>query len=199
MNAHVEVAVLQENFAASAACVDALNHVNESLQRREGLLAASAKASHLLLEAPDVRGAVPTVLRLIGEAAGVDRVQLRLSQAGPAGEPLLVVSSEWAAEGVALYTEDPSSVRCDERAYPAVSAELRAGRSVYLSRSEMDTDYALVALEGIGTKTKALVPIFVAGEFSGAVGFDNTKQRRSIDSAELASLETAAGVIGAAL
>jgi signal transduction histidine kinase len=56
-----------------------------------------------------------------------------------------------------------------------------------------------VGFEGVGTKTKAIVPIFVAGEFTGVVGFDNTKQRRAIDSAELSALETAAGVIGAAL
>jgi signal transduction histidine kinase len=56
-----------------------------------------------------------------------------------------------------------------------------------------------VGFEGIGTKTKAIVPIFVGGEFTGIVGFDNTKQRRAIDSAELSALETAAGVIGAAL
>ena len=51
----------------------------------------------------------------------------------------------------------------------------------------------------MGTKTKAIVPIFIAGEFIGVVGFDNTRQRRAIDTAELAALETAAGVIGAAL
>ena len=43
------------------------------------------------------------------------------------------------------------------------------------------------------------MPIFVAGEFIGVVGFDNTRQHRAIDAAELAALETAAGVIGAAL
>ncbi len=51
----------------------------------------------------------------------------------------------------------------------------------------------------MGTRTKAIVPIFVAGEFMGVVGFDNTRQHRAIDAAELAALETAAGVIGAAL
>ena len=43
------------------------------------------------------------------------------------------------------------------------------------------------------------MPIFVDGEFTGIVGFDNTRQRRAIDASELAALETAAGVIGAAL
>ncbi len=54
----------------------------ESLQRRERLLAASANASRLLLEAPDVMAAVPHVLRQLGEAAAVDRVNLMLAQHG---------------------------------------------------------------------------------------------------------------------
>ena len=46
--------------------------------------------------------------------------------------------------------------------------------------------------------TKALVPIFVGGEFVGVVGFISHGERRAIGDAELLALETAAGVIGAA-
>jgi signal transduction histidine kinase/GTP-sensing pleiotropic transcriptional regulator CodY len=201
MNANVvELPVLEENFAKTAVseCEKEFTQISESLQRRESLLAASAKASRLLLEAPDVRAVVPNVLRLIGESAGVDRVNLMLSQAGPGGEPLLVVASEWVADGVAPHLEDPATATCDERNFSAVCSELRAGRSVCLSKSDT-SDFETIGFEGIGTKTKAIVPIFVAGEFTGIVGFDNTRQRRAIDSAELSALETAAGVIGAAL
>jgi len=201
MNANVvELPVLEENFAKTAVseCEKEFTQINESLQRREGLLAASAKASRLLLEAPDVRAVVPNVLRLIGESAGVDRVNLMLSQAGPGGEPLLVVASEWVAEGVVPHFEDPATCSCDERNFSSVCSELRAGRSVCLSMSDT-SNLPTIGFEGIGTKTKAIVPIFVGGEFTGIVGFDNTKQRRAIDSAELSALETAAGVIGAAL
>ena len=63
-----------------------------------------------------------------------------------------------------------------------MSAELRAGRSVCLNKCETPVTYAgVTGFEGIGTKTKAIVPIFVAGEFIGVVGFDNTRQRRAID------------------
>ncbi|MBS0417159.1 MAG: GAF domain-containing sensor histidine kinase [Proteobacteria bacterium] len=201
MNANVvELPVLEENFAKTAVseCEKEFTQINESLQRREGLLAASAKASRLLLEAPDVRAVVPNVLRLIGESAGVDRVNLMLSQAGPGGEPLLVVASEWVADGVVPHLEDPATCSCDERNFSAVCSELRAGRSVCLSMSDTSS-LPTIGFEGVGTKTKAIVPIFVGGEFTGIVGFDNTKQRRAIDSAELSALETAAGVIGAAL
>src|SRR6202048_3329071 len=139
MNANlVELPVLEENFTSAAAtkCEEEYSQSSESLQRREELLAASAKASRLLLEAPDVRGVVPDVLRLIGEAAGVDRLNLMLSQAGPGGEPLLVVASEWVAEGVVPHLEDPATSTCDERDFSALCTELRAGRSVCLSKSD---------------------------------------------------------------
>jgi len=97
MNAHV---ALLEPDAEAAPCAQTLTRINESLRARERLLTASAKASRLLLEAPDVRAAIPAVLGLIGEAAHVDRVNLVQTRTGPNGEPLLVLMSEWTGEGV---------------------------------------------------------------------------------------------------
>ena len=186
MNANV---VVLEPEPEAAPCAEKLSEINESLRAREGLLTASARASRLLLEAPDVRAAIPRVLGLIGEAARV----------GPMGEPLLVMTSEWAAEGVTPHLQEARSFSCDERNFSSVCAELRAGRSVCLSPAEIHAEQGSSGIEGIGTRTKAIVPIFVASEFIGVVSFDNTRQRRAIDAAELAALETAAGVIGAAL
>jgi signal transduction histidine kinase len=196
MNANV---ALLEPDAQAAPCAEKLSEINESLLARERLLLASARASRLLLEAPDVRGAIPSVLGLIGEAARVDRVSVMETRTGPAGEPLLMVVSEWTGPGVTPYLTEACSFSCDERDFSSVFAQLRAGRSVCLSPSEIPGDRAASGIEGVGTKTKAIVPIFVASEFIGVVGFDNTRQQRAIDASELAALETAAGVIGAAL
>ena len=190
---------LLEARAETTPCAEELTRINESLQARERLLTASARASRLLLEAPDVRAAIPAVLGLIGEAAHVDRVNLMQTRTGPNDEPLLVVVSEWTAQGVTPSLPEASPCSCDERNFAAVCAELRAGRSVCFSKEEISAGQASSGLEGVGTQTKAIVPIFVAGEFIGVVGFDNTRQHRAIDAAELAALETAAGVIGAAL
>src|SRR6516162_6718130 len=62
------VALLEPIADVAAPCADELRRINESLQARERLLTASARASRLLLEAPDVRAAIPGVLGLIGEA-----------------------------------------------------------------------------------------------------------------------------------
>jgi signal transduction histidine kinase len=176
-----------------------LSQMYESLQRRERLLAASANASRILLEAPDVMAAVPHVLRQLGEAAVVDRVNLMLTHIGPSGERLLVVASEWVAEGVVPHLGHPTMGTYDERDFARECAELRAGRSVCIIKEGAREETCGCALEGVGTKTKAIVPMFIDGEYVGVVGFDSTRQLRSIDSAELSALEMAAGIIGAAL
>ncbi|HEY1284273.1 MAG TPA: GAF domain-containing sensor histidine kinase [Steroidobacteraceae bacterium] len=176
-----------------------LAQMYESLQRRERLLAASANASRLLLEAPDVMAAVPHVLRQLGEAAVVDRVNLMLTQSGTNGEKLLVVASEWVAEGVVPHLGHPTMGTVDERNFARECAELRAGRSVCIIKEGSREEPCGCVLEGVGTKTKAIVPMFIDGEYVGVVGFDSTRQLRSIDSAELSALEMAAGIIGAAL
>jgi signal transduction histidine kinase len=196
MNAHV---ALLEPEAEAAPRAETLTRINESLRARERLLTASAKASRLLLEAADVRAAIPAALRLIGEAARVDRVNLLLTRTGPSGEPLLVLVSEWTGEGVTPLLLKASPCTYDERDHAAIWAELRAGRSVCFSKDQISGGQAFSGIEGVGTRTKAIVPIFVAGEFVGVVAFDNTRQHRAIDASELAALETAAGVIGAAL
>jgi signal transduction histidine kinase len=195
MNA--DVAALQPQ-AANAPCAETVTQISESLQARERLLTASARASRLLLEAPDVRAAIPGVLGLIGEAARVDRVNLMQTRTGAAGERLLGVVSEWTAEHGTLVSAEAALRTCNEASYPDVFAELRAGRSVYFNKAGSSAGHNS-AIEGAGTQTKAIVPIFVAGEFNGIVGFDNTQRQRAIDASELAALETAAGVIGAAL
>jgi signal transduction histidine kinase len=196
MNADV---ALFEPEAESVPCAQELQRINESLQAREQLLTASARASRLLLEAPDVGAAIPGVLGLIGEAARVDRVSLLQTRAGPEGERLLVLMSEWTAEGVARILSDTAAASCDERNCAPVCDELRAGRSVCFNDGESSAGRGYSTIGGVGARTKALVPIFVGGEFIGVVGFENTRQQRAIDAAELAALETAAGVIGAAL
>jgi signal transduction histidine kinase len=183
------VAVLPPE-AGTAPCAESLAQINESLQARERLLTASARASRLLLEAPDVRAVIPGVLGLIGEAARVDRVNLMQTRTGPRGERLLAVVSEWTAEHGTLALPEASARTRDEASHAGVFSELRAGRSVCLSRDETSSGQV---------PAQAIVPIFVAGEFNGVVEFDNTSRHRAIDAAELAALETAAGVIGAAL
>ena len=196
MNANV--ALLEPEIKAVPRA-ETLTRVDDSLRARERLLTASARASRLLLETPDVWAAIPAVLGLLGEAAHVDRVSLVQTRTGPNGEPLLALASEWTGDGVTPLLVEGSPCTYDERSHAAIWAELRAGHSVCFSMDQISGGQGFSAIGDVGTRTKAIVPIFVAGEFVGVVAFDNTRQRRDIDASDLAALETAAGVIGAAL
>ena len=171
--------------------------ISESLQHREHLLAASARASRMLLEASHVMDAIPGVLRELGEAAGADRVCLIRSEAGPDGAPWMVVAAEWTAPGITAYLGNPNKSGCPENTLLTTARELRAGRTVMINPQQHGSGEGN-AIHG-STLTKAVVPIFVDNGFFGALSFDNTRQRRAIDPAEVAALETSAGVIGAGL
>ncbi len=82
----------------AAAAEGILNH--QYLQQRERLLSASAQASRLLLESPDAMKAMPEVLRLLGEAAQVDRTALAFAEIGPNGEKWLKIKAEWISDTV---------------------------------------------------------------------------------------------------
>ena len=188
-----------ESVAGPLATAEAL----ASSERRERLLAASAAASRLLLQAPEVMAVVPKVLQLMGEAADVDRVLLLLKQ--PDSGDQLVVASDWCAQRPeASRASLPKTVSLSllNKRHPGLSADACCGRAVLCYESgEGDAPAASVSACGSVTSddTKALVPIFVGGEFVGVVGFISHGERRAIGEAELLALETAAGVIGAAL
>ena len=183
--------------ASASPCADVFTQISESLQHREGLLAASARASRMLLEATDVMEAIPGVLRELGQAAGADRVNLIRAQPGPDGTPWMMVAGEWTGPGITAYLGNPNKGGCPESTILPTCAELRSGRSVLMTPGQHGGGQSQTT-QG-STLTKAVVPIFVDSSFFGALTFDNTRQRRAIDPAEVAALETAAGVIGAGL
>ncbi|MGH8308562.1 MAG: sensor histidine kinase [Steroidobacteraceae bacterium] len=175
----------------------ALGVVSESLRHRESLLAASAKTSRLLLEAPDAMKVLPEALRLLGEAAEVDRTALAIAEIGPNGERWLLIKSEWVADGVAGHGSDASRMAWSERKSDCFCPQLQTGRSVFIRRDADRGGGASIAAEG--AKSSVIVPILVDGEYTGAIGFDDYRKPREFDSAVVSVLEIAAGIIGAAL
>src|SRR5580698_9437428 len=154
--------------AEASPCADVFTQISVSLQHREGLLAASARASRMLLEATDVMEAIPAVLRELGAAAGADRVNLIRAEAGPDGAPWMVVAGEWTAPGITAYLGNPNKGGCPESTIFSTCSELRAGRSVLMNPAQHAGGERHVSVDG-STLTKAVVPIFVDNGFFGAL------------------------------
>jgi len=171
-----------------------LNH--QYLQQRERLLSASAQASRLLLESPDAMKAMPEVLRLLGEAAQVDRTALAFAEIGPNGEKWLKIKAEWISES--LTEECCEDKDCDEPLTDQFCTMLQAGKSVVFCPEAMH-GYDGVSITSDKARTSAIVPILVDGEYVGAIGFDDWQRIREFDSSIVSALEIAAGLVGAAL
>jgi signal transduction histidine kinase len=169
---------------------------NQYLQQRERLLSASAQASRLLLESPDAMKVMPEVLRLLGEAAQVDRTALAFAEIGPNGEKWLKIKAEWISDGVLCHcdeSDETTEPRDDE-----FCSTLMAGKSVVFCPEAMQ-GYDGVSITSDKARTSAIVPIIVDGEYVGAIGFDDWQRVREFDSSIVSALEIAAGLVGAAL
>ena len=170
------------------------------LQQRERLLSASAQASRLLLESPHAMEVMPEVLRLLGEAAQVDRTALAFAESGPNGEKWLKIQAEWINESIA----DCCDEECDgtdpwnEPRSDHFCTMLQSGKSVvFCPEAQQRFDNASITSDK--ARTSAIVPILVDGEYVGVIGFDDWQRIREFDSSIVSALEIAAGLVGAAL
>ena len=171
------------------------------MQQRERLLAASAQASRLLLEAPDAMKVMPKVLRLLGEAAQVDRTALAFAEIGPNGEKWLKIKAEWIDERLS----DTCTLRRVRRQEPwneprsdKFCTMLQAGKSVVFC-PDSTRGFEGVSITSDKARTSAIVPILVDVEYVGVIGFDDWQRVREFDSSIVSALEIAAGLVGAAL
>jgi signal transduction histidine kinase len=171
------------------------------LQQRERLLAASAQASRLLLEASQAMEVMPEVLRLLGEAAQVDRTALAFAELGPNGEKWLKIQAEWISESISGTCCDEACDGTDPWNEPRSDRfcnMLQAGKSVvFCPEAQRHFDNASITSDK--ARTSAIVPILVDGEYVGVIGFDDWQRVREFDSSIVSALEIAAGLVGAAL
>jgi signal transduction histidine kinase len=187
----------------AAAAEGLINH--QYLQQRERLLAASAQASRLLLEAPDTMKVMPDVLRLLGEAAQVDRTALAFAEVGPNGEKWLKIKAEWINEALEATCGQCTDNGGDDAAEPwneprsdQFCSMLQSGKSVVIC-PDAAREFGNVSISSDKARTSAIVPILVDTEYVGVIGFDDWQRVREFDSSIVSALEIAAGLVGAAL
>jgi signal transduction histidine kinase len=167
----------------------------DAAQWRERLLSATAQASRLLLESSDAMSQMPEVLRLIGEAAEVDRTTLALVDICDDGRRWLEIKCQWTAPGIDSSPDGEGTI-WQPRRLDCFCHELQAGRSVYLCPGYWRSDISIASQDA---KSSIIVPFMIDGEYGGVVGLDTVRAERQFDAAVIAALEIAASVIGAAL
>ena len=161
--------------------------------RRDALLAAVAHAAEVLTATPDLRAALAEAAGVLGEATGVDRVNvMRYDDARAAG----FLHAEWARPGVA----PASAVDAGPYGYAdyaEVWRPLMAGQ-VYASPLAEKTGANAALNVATAVKTDLFVPVLVDGAFWGALNFDDCTAERAWTDGEVEVLRAAAAAVGAA-
>jgi GAF domain-containing protein len=165
-----------------------------SAGRRDVLLAAVAHAAEVLTRTPDLPLALVEAGRVLGEAAGVDRVNVfRYDHDGPAG----FLYAEWARAGVTPTSQiDAGPYGYAE--YAEVWRPLLAGE-VYHSPLPEKTGANAALNVAMNTKTDLFVPVFVEEHFWGTLNFDDCTTERAWTDGEIDVLRTAAAAVAAAV
>jgi GAF domain-containing protein len=168
--------------------------VLRAAERHSALLAAVAHAAEVLTRTPDLPQALAEAGRVLGEAAGVDRVNvMRYDHAAHAG----FLYAEWARVSVAPVSQiDPGPYGYAD--YAEVWRPLLAGE-IYHSPLPEKTGVNAALNVASKTKTDLFVPVSVEGRLWGALNFDDCTTERAWTGGEIDVLRTAAAAVAAAV
>jgi diguanylate cyclase (GGDEF)-like protein/PAS domain S-box-containing protein len=164
----------------------------------EAVLGAVAFATERFLRDEAWHDRIDEVLARLGTAAGVSRAYLFQNTRGPDGRLWMDLRFEWDADGIAQIFEDPAN-----HLHPYAPDFSRwievLGRRGEVSGcvSELpDAERRVLSGEGVGSVLA--VPVFLASEWWGFLGFDH-RDERSWSEVEAGALRAAAGALGAAI
>lgn len=165
------------------------------LQERDSLLRAVVEASRELLSSADFCAGLHRALLTIQAATRSDRVYVLRHEPAQAA---VFILDELCVAGI------PSTVSINGPGPYAASDFAEVFRAlladqVYSSPIVEKTGANADLNNAVGTKSDLMVPIFVGGEFWGLIGFDDCREARTYQPAEIQVLRGVAAAIGAAL
>jgi two-component system cell cycle sensor histidine kinase/response regulator CckA len=168
-------------------------------ERRAALLQAVADAAEQFLRSNDWAGCVDDVLARLGRAADVSRVHLFENRTVADGEVFAIHRNQWLSDHVSsgIADEEAQDRPYNARGLGRWREELSRGHLIGGSVAELPTPEREL-LEGYEIRSVLIVPIFVADEWWGALGFDDVRGVREWNS-ERELLRAAASMLGAAV
>ncbi|MCS7178083.1 MAG: ATP-binding protein [Anaerolineae bacterium] len=186
------VAVLRE--------ITGLKRAEDALRRRDAILEAVASAADRLLRAPDWERELPDVLAALGNATDVSRAYIFENHPGPDGDLLTSQRYEWTAPGVTPQMDNPDlqNFSYEKWGFQRWVQRMTRREAVWgLVRNFPLSEQEVLAAQDI--RSIAAVPIFVGPEWWGLIGFDECRFEREWTEAEIAALQAAANLVGAAI
>lgn len=177
------------------------DRVKAELRRRDEILGAVRIAAQLFLESQSSwRTNIQRVMALLGEAGSASRVYIFENFRAKDGSLLTSQSHEWVAPGVEPQIDNEELAALDfvKSGFSVMARRLSAGEVVAGNVADFPaSEQAMLSSQDI--LSLALVPVFVASQWWGFIGFDECKWERDWSEAELDALRAAASTLGAAV
>jgi PAS domain S-box-containing protein len=172
--------------------------VERELHRQGAFLEAVALVGERLLTSPSWDEALHEVLARLGAAAEVSRAYIFENVPLPDGGRGVTLHQEWTAPDALAGVGDPYPTSGSYEGFQRWERILESGATVAGNVRELpDTERRV--LEALGIISIMAVPLFVAGEWWGYLGFEDRVREREWSTSEVDALKAAAGIIGATI
>ena len=169
--------------------------IEKDLAIRERFLAALVEIQMVLLSVDNPDLVHEQILKVLGEASGVDRAYLFINHEDEDGKLVTSQMAEWAGENITAQIDNPNLQNM-----PYTGALTRwfdvLSRGIYLVGKVVDfpeAEQELLLPQDI--RSLLVLPISSGKKFLGFVGFDNCTSERSWTVSEIAMLSSAASSI----
>jgi PAS domain S-box-containing protein len=173
----------------------------EATQRScDRLLAGVAAATNHLLTIADFPTAINQALADLGRACGIDRVYIFESCSVPnSSQPVIERSFEWCQYSVESQIDRPESKNLPYSSlFPQWYETLASGQPISnLTQNFPVSEQEILTAQNI--ISVLLVPILIADEFWGFIGFDDCHSEREWTATEQSILATAAASVGSVI
>ncbi len=173
--------------------------IEGALGRRDAILRAVGFAAERFLQDDSWTDSIDQVLSRLGLAAAVSRVYVFKNLVGDQGELLMDELYEWCAPGISTTMDDPENHGFPYLPHYQHYIEVLGSGGVIAGRQSDFIGFDRNDLAAEEILATAFVPIFVAGDWWGYLGFDDCVSERTWSSTELDALRAAAGTLGAVI
>jgi signal transduction histidine kinase len=170
------------------------------LRRRDAILAAVARTAERMSESAPWRDLLPDVLRVLGEATGVDRVYVFDVARRDRLEVFVSQRFEWTAHGIQPQIDNPElqEVPLHGGGFSRWGHLLESGLPVVGDLDDFPASERPL-LESQSIRSLLVQPIFAGSRWWGFIGFDACRRVQSWADVEVNALRIASLVMGAAI
>ena len=171
----------------------------EVLQERDRLQRITAQAAQALLNDDNLELAIAQALEIVGNGIDTDRVAIMEHCDDPTGNlGYLKMLYEWHSAHAVSQLNHPKLQQVSYTGMEDWYQSFQRGEAVGGIVTELPEPVRSGQIE-LGVKSLYSVPIAIAGQYWGVVGFDDCKEAKQRSETEISILKTIAACIGSAI